>query len=126
MQPESVAATSERYGLTPAETATILRDERVPMTQALATLGHRCDFDDAAVIHAWSGPQPEAVEQSPTAAVGKMTRITSIGGTDIGTANELLALLPAATGPSASSRSLFESIDVPTEIPELMVEAAKP
>jgi hypothetical protein len=126
-QPEFVSATSERYGLTPAETATILRDERVPMTQALATLAHRCGFDDAAVIEAWSGRQPEAVEQPSTAAVGKMTRITSIGGADIGTADELLALLPSAIGPSAPSRSLFETVDFPTDIPELlMMEAAKP
>ena len=126
-QPEFVSATSERYGLTPAETATILRDERVPMTQALATLGHRCDFDDTAVIEAWSGSHPEAVEHLPTAAIGKMSRITSIGGTDIGTADELLAMLPAAIGPSAPSRQPFETLDLPTDIPELlMMEAAKP
>lgn len=127
VQPEFISATSERYGLSPAETATILRDERVPMTQALATLGHRCDFDDAAVIEAWSGPRPVAVQMASTASIAKMSRITSIGGTDIGTADELLALLPAAIGPLAPSRSLFETVDLPTDIPELLLmEATKP
>ncbi len=54
-QPEHLAAASERYGLSPAETATILRDEQLPTSQALATIGFRCGFDDNAVFEAWAG-----------------------------------------------------------------------
>ena len=114
-QPEFIAAASERYGLTPTETAQILRAEDAPWTQALAVVGHRCDFDDAAVLDAWAGTSLEA----PDIVIGSARArpgITSIGGTDIGTADELLAMLPHANQ-AASPTPLFELVGTQTAIP---------
>ena len=123
-QPEFIAAASERYGLTPTETAHILRAEDAPWTQALAVVGHRCDFDDAAVLDAWSGTSletPDVVIDTSRARSG----ITSIGGTDIGTADELLAMLPHASR-AAPPTPLFELVATQTAIPELQLQATKP
>ena len=94
-KPDQIAAASQRYGLTPAETAEILRDERAPMTQAVAVLGQLCSYDDDAVTAAWRRIEPTP-DVTPTLPVEPVSRITSIGGADIGTAEELLAVLPPA------------------------------
>ena len=47
--------------------------------------------------------------------------ITSIGGTDIGTADELLAMLPHAS--RAAPPTTFELLATQTAIPELQLEA---
>ena len=121
-QPGFIAAASERYGLTPAETAGILRAENAPTSQALAVLGHRCDFDDTAVHKAWTGTidAPDAV--APVAVAG---RITSVGGTEIGTAAELVALLPPIVRPGGIAPTL-DITDVAAEFPELHLETSSP
>lgn len=123
-QPEYLSAASERYGLTPAETAQILRAEQAPLTQALAVIGHRCEFDDTAVLEAWAGAALETPEITPTVSRAT-TDITSIGGTDIGTADELLALLPHASH-SRPTSALLELIVHGNERPELQMETSKP
>jgi hypothetical protein len=123
-QPEHIAAASERYGLTPTETAQILRAEDAPWAQALAVVGHRCDFDDAAVLDAWACTSLETPDASmPVERVAPGIR--SIGGTDIGTADELLAMLPRASR-ATSTAPLFELAAAQTMIPELQLEATKP
>ena len=119
-----LAATSERYGLTPAETAQILRAEQAPLTQALAVIGHRCEFDDDAVLEAWAGAALEIPDITPTATIAR-TGITSIGGTDIGTADELLVLLPHPSH-SRPTPALLELMVNGNELPELQMEASKP
>ena len=111
-QPEHLAAASERYGLSPAETATILRDHQLPMSQALATIGFRCEFDDNAVFEAWAGA---AIDPAPTTTVGRPTNVRTIGGTVLGTAEELLALLPPVVQPQTQ-----------LDIPSLVLEFTKP
>jgi hypothetical protein len=123
-QPEYLAAASERYGLTPAETAHILRAEQAPLTQALAVIGHRCEFDDDAVLEAWAGATLDTPDITPTATIAR-TGITSIGGTDIGTADELLALLPHPSH-SRPTPALLELMVNGTELPELQMESSKP
>ena len=122
-QPEFIGAASERYGLTPTETAQILRAEEAPWTQALAVVGHRCDFDDAAVLDAWAGTSLEA----PNIVIGTSSArpgIRSIGGTDIGTADDLLAMLPHASR-ATHPTPLSELVAAQTAIPELQLEATK-
>jgi hypothetical protein len=123
-RPDYIAAASERYGLTPCETAQILRAENAPLTQALAIVGHRCNFDDDAVLEAWAGAAVDAsaIGASPAASVRR--GITTIGGTDIGTADELLAALPAAARPDAA-QSPFEFALQRDDIPDLQVERIK-
>lgn len=112
-QPEHLAAASERYGLSPAATAAILRGEQLPTSQALATIGFRCGFDDTAVFEAWAGA---ALDPTPTLAPTAVpaTSVRTIGGTAIGTAEELLALLPPVIQPVAQ-----------LDIPPLILEVAK-
>jgi hypothetical protein len=123
-QPEYIAAASERYGLTPCETAQILRAENARLTQALAVVGHRCNFDDDAVLEAWAGAAIDAtvVAVSPAASVRR--GVTTIGGTDIGTADELMSVLPAAVRPGAAE-SPFEFALPRDDIPDLQVERIK-
>ena len=110
-QPEHLAAASERYGLSPAATATILRDQQLPTSQALATIGFRCDFDDNAVFEAWAGA---SIDPAPVLDATAPTNVRTIGGTAIGTAEELLALLPPVVQPPAQ-----------LDIPSLVLEVAK-
>lgn len=111
-QPEQLAATSERYGLSPADTAAILRSEQVPTSQAIATIGFRCEFDDNAVFEAWAGA---SLDPTPTFDAAPASNVRSIGGQALGTAEELLAMLPPVV------RSPMQ-----LDIPSLMLEVAKP
>ena len=121
-QPGHIAAAAERLGMTAPEVGQILRDDNAPLTQTAAVLGHLCDFDDAAVSAAWLGT---AVEPS-TAEVETVStrRITSIGGTEIGTADELLAMLNRPTAAEAVP-SLFELFAAPIDLAELTMETSK-
>ena len=122
-QPDQIAAASQRYGLTPAETAEILRDERAPMTQAVAVLGQLCGYDDDAVTAAWRGIEPDTPDVAPAVSVAPLSRITSIGGADIGTAEELLAVLPPAR--LSATAPLFELLDTPFDLSDLTMEMTK-
>jgi hypothetical protein len=121
-QPGHIAAAADRLGLTAPDVAQILRDEHAPLTQTVAVLGHLCDFDDTSVTAAWHG-----ITLDPTTAEVETVsprRITSIGGTEIGTADELLAMLNRPTTVEAVP-SLFEVFATPIYLAELTMEASK-
>ena len=123
-QPDRLAATAERYGLAPTETAAILRDEGAPTAQVVATLGEMCGYDDNAVQAAWRGDSID----SPVVATREAVRssgVTSIGGNDIGTADELLAVLPLPSRPEARRPELFDLFTTPTEVPALSLATVK-
>ncbi|MBI5738860.1 MAG: hypothetical protein HY997_23610 [Mycolicibacterium neoaurum] len=94
---DQLAAASEAYGLSPAETATILVDAGTQPGLVLDTLDARCDHDtdtaltiaggagiDHDAIHAWRNPAP-----IPAPAVASIS--TAVGSND---AAALLAVLP--------------------------------
>ena len=127
--PECLAAASELYGLSPAETAAVMRTEAVGMSQAIAAIGHRCDFDDDAVLEAWAGAAIDAgaaIESPGSRSIaGSMRPITSIGGNDIGTADELLAMLPARASTALDVPDLANLLDPARPTPELNLETSK-
>ena len=121
-QPTCIAAAADRFGLAASDVAEILRAERTPITQAVAVLGELCDFDDTAVATAWQGA---SLEPAPlTTAPSATRRITSIGGTEIGTAEELLATLnrPTAADPMPS---LFELLASPVDLADIAIGTSK-
>ena len=118
-QPDRLAATAERYGLDPAEAAQILRGIGAPTAQVVATLGALCDYDDTAVTAAWRGEQVVSLDTTGPAAA-----VTQIGGNEIGSADELLALLPHP-GSSPQLPDLFAAFAVPLEPLELALDGVK-
>ena len=97
---DQLAAASEAYGLSPAETATVLADAGTQPGLVLDTLDARCDHDtdtaltiaagvgiDHDTIHAWRNPAP---------AVPALSISTSLGADS---AAALLSVLPPP-GPS--------------------------
>ena len=113
-QPAGLAAMAERYGLAPAETATILRDAGAPTAQAIATLGELCGYDDNAVEAAWRGDSIDT-PQVTTPIVVARSNVRSIGGNEIGTAEELLAVLPLNGRSSPRPPELFDMFPMPAE-----------
>ena len=49
-QPDDLAALSERYGLSPAETAAIVVAAGLPIELAVAVIDHRCEHDPTATV----------------------------------------------------------------------------
>ena len=123
-QPAGLAATAERYGLAPTETAAILRDAGAPTAQTIATLGELCGYDDTAVEAAWRGESLETPEVS-TSLPARSPGVMSIGGNEIGTAEELLAALPLAGRQSPRPPELFDMFPMPTEAVGLALEPVK-
>ena len=124
-QPDRLAATAERYGLAPCDAASILREEGAPTAQIVATLGALCDYDDVAVQAAWRGdalePRSVGVESA-----GRPGRVTTIGGNDIGTAAELLAVLPLPKHITAAEPpELFDLFSTPNQQVGLALEGTK-
>lgn len=95
------------------------------MTQVVATLGELCGYDDNVVLAAWRGVDLDVPQIAASVETAGVPRITSIGGTDIGTADELLATLPHASRPTPPP-PLFELAAAQTMIPELQLEVTKP
>ena len=122
-QPDRLAATAERYGLAPGETASILRQIGAPATQIVATLGALCDYDDLAVEAAYRGDSL-TVNGSRT-PVAKRQGVTAIGGNEIGTADELLAVLPLPRRVEAHVPDLLGMFAVNDHQLGLTLEAAK-
>ena len=123
-QPAGLAATAERYGLAPTETATILRDAGAPAAQTIATLGQLCGYDDNAVEAAWRGDSIETPEVTTSTVVAR-SNVRSIGGNEIGTAEELLAVLPLNGRSSPRPPELFDMFPMPTEPVGLLLEPVK-
>lgn len=121
-QPGHIAAAAERLGLAAPDVAQILRDENAPLTQTVAVLGHLCEFDDAAVAAAWHGTTLEPATADVATVAPR--RITSIGGTEIGTADELLAMLNRPRDVEVVP-SLFELFAAPIDLAELTMEPSK-
>lgn len=101
-----LVGTSERYGLSPAETATVLIDSRTSTQMVFETLWERCDHDldattDVATNHAHISPLDlkrclrTAGLTDPGADVVSPASIAS-SVFDIGDADSLLAMLPEA------------------------------
>jgi hypothetical protein len=123
-QRDRLAATTERYGLAPSDAAAVLREVGAQATQIVATLGELCDYDDAAVQAAWRGEALDPLEVRPAAEV-RSKRVTTIGGNDIGTAEELLACLPLPGRMTPSPPELFDFLSMPDQQVGLALEAAK-
>jgi hypothetical protein len=123
-QPDRLAATAERYGLAPSDTASVLRDVGAPATQIVATLGELCDYDDTAVQAAWRGETLDSPEVGVAEEV-RSKRVTTIGGNEIGTAEELLACLALPGRTAASPPELFDLFSRPDQQVGLALEAAK-
>jgi hypothetical protein len=123
-QPDRLAATAERYGLSPSEAASVLREVGAPATQIVATLGELCDYDDTAVQAAWRGEPLRSPEVSVTAGI-QSSKVTTIGGNDIGTAEELLACLPLSGRVAASPPELFDLFSMSNQQVGLALEGAK-
>jgi len=126
---QNLAAASERYGLSPAETATVLADTGTPADLLVETLWHRCDHDiNAATQLAVDTGHVEASVVARTAdgvgvvssavrgitpGAGNQTRVA-----DLNDADALLAALPDPV-PSTSAfdparlEELVESRTVP-------------
>lgn len=126
---QNLAAASERYGLSPAETATILADTGAPADLLVETLWHRCDHDmDAATQLAVDTGHVDASAISRTAEGIGITALAMRGITpgnkdqtrpvDVNDADALLAALPdpvpsASTFDPARLEELVESRTVP-------------
>ena len=123
-QPDRLAATAERYGLAPSAAAAVLREVGAPATQIVATLGELCGYDDTAVQAAWRG---EVLSSPEVGIEAKATssKVTTIGGNDIGTAEQLLACLPLPGRMTASTPELFDLFSMPDQQVGLAPEAAK-
>jgi hypothetical protein len=123
-QPDRLAATAERYGLAPSDAAAVLREVGAPATQVVATLGELCDYDDDAVQAAWRGEALSSPEVGITARLTS-SKVTTIGGNDIGSAQELLACLPLPGRMTAGPPELFDLFSIPDQQVALALEAAK-
>jgi hypothetical protein len=124
-QPDRLAATAERYGLTPSDAAFVLRDVGAPATQIVATLGELCDYDDTAVQAAWRGEALDSPEVCVAAKV-RPSRVTMVGGNGIGTAAELLAVLPLPDRMKAAEPpELFDLFSNPTQQVGLSFDSVK-
>jgi hypothetical protein len=123
-QPARLAAAAERYGLAPSDAAAVLRDIGAPATQIVATLGELCDYDDEAVQAAWRGEALGSPEVG-VANAATTSRVTTIGGNDIGTAEELLACLPLPGRMTPSPPELFDLFSMPDQQVGLKLEGAK-
>ena len=83
-----------------------------------------CGYDDNAVQAAWRGDIIDAPDVTLEAR-GRLSGVTSIGGNDIGTAEELLAVLPLPSRPEARRPELFDLFTTPSELPGLELETVK-
>lgn len=124
-QPDRLAATAERHGLAPSDTALVLREVGAPATQIVATLGELCAYDDTAVKAAWRGGAALGSPDVVVASAAATSRVTTIGGNDIGTAEELLAVLPLPGRIAANPPELFDLFSRPDQQVGLALEAAK-
>ena len=126
---QNLAAASERYGLSPAQTATVLADTGAPADLLVETLWHRCDHDmDAAIqLAVDTGHVDRSVVDRTADGLGVTSAVLrgitpGVGGqtwvVDVNDANALLAALPDPV-PSTSGfdparlEELVESRTVP-------------
>ncbi len=91
----------------------------------MATLGELCDYDDVAVQAAWRGEALGSPEVGIALGV-QSSRVTTIGGNNIGTAEELLAYLLLPGRMAASPPELFDLFSTPDQQIGLALEASKP
>lgn len=95
-QADQLAAVTEAYGLSPAETATLLADHRCPVHVLLDTLDARCDHatETAVAIAGAAGIGADAIDAWMNPVEPVTPPIARWGGLDLGDADELLAALP--------------------------------
>ena len=134
-----IAAASERYGLSPTETATVLADTGTSPQRLVETIWHRCDHEasptrqiatDAGRLDADTVDQTLAIAESGGLAIGPITALA--GGTqnrsvDLTDADSLLATLPdpvPSTDPFAPSQ--LDHLAEPTTLDARHLSGAQP
>jgi hypothetical protein len=95
-QADQLAAATEAYGLSPAETATLLADHGCSHHVLLDTLDVRCDHATDAVLAlaGAAGVSTEAIDTWINPPEPVTPPVARWGGLDLGDATELLASLP--------------------------------
>ena len=119
-QGDQLAAVTEAYGLSPAETATALTDHRCPDHVLLDTLDARCDGDAETVVAlaGSAGLSADAIDAWINPVEPITPPIARWGALDLGDAAELLAMLPDPQ-PAGSAIDLADSLDLePTHLLE--------
>jgi hypothetical protein len=114
-QGDQLAAVTEAYGLSPADTATLLSDHGCNPHVTLDALAIRCDDDtDTAVALAINvaGIDPDVIDAwlHPPAPVA--VPIPRWGGLDLGDAAELLTTLPAAIPRHSGPAELVDTLEI--------------
>ena len=81
--PDRIAAAAERYRLDGPSTAAILSASGTSTSQAMASLGELCAYDDVDVTSAWNGARQG---RSIVVGIESSSAVTSIVGDEIGSA----------------------------------------
>lgn len=112
-QGDQLAAVTEAYGLSPAETATLLADHRCPAHVLLDTLAARCDHatETAVALAGAAGIGADAIDAWMNPVEPVTPPIARWGGLDLGDADELLAALPDPQ-PHGVARDLSDALDL--------------
>lgn len=139
-EPAHVAAASERYGLSPAATATALADAGTPASVLVETIWHRCDHDTETTIATVGDTGRiatddittilDTIEQGPSAlplsTPGRDTGSIATGTFDLDDADTLLASLPDPVPTTAFDPARLEELAEQREIPGRHLSGAQP